>query len=1731
MENFLQDYDGTLRNLQLNKTFCPEIRDPSEKMIVECNWMPPPNTHNPDPIPSVPPDINSRLDNLEKRDLLRSNLHEKIKMKSSIRANRLYEPKVDISFDGQDWTPNIDGTWSFPDVETDTILDERIESFADTFLHNNLVVNKCLQPSIMPTVPFSAAQCDSGANANVTNDLSLLTNIQWISPVECESAKKNASMTVTAIGEYVCVSKEVSITINMYYSPESHGTIISPNAINRQYNSFYKGWEKSVDRDRLQGQLRFVAREGYEDMFFPLYSENDLWYHSDLSVDKTLNHLSSDGLRVNHLSDAAKFELWHQRLAHIGSGTLGIMHKSADGVPPLRGNAFYKCPSCMAGKLCTKNPRRSPNLGSTTSNKPCSDPSENPSNEWEGLKLDESEDEFQEYMDELHLPQAQPGMHFHADFGFARGSAFRMKTESGKTITSIDGKNSYCLIVDRATRYIWVYVGDSKEPPVEAVRLILQKFGSKNTHRTFRTDQDRGLNKSALFRQMLVEEKFAIELTGTDSSAQNSRAERPHRDLGQMMRCMLHSANVGPEYWSFALLHAVWIKNRIPHSSLKMSPFEAFTGKRPNLSNARIFGSRVYARKPGRSPAKLDNHTSEGTFLCFTATQKNVFYIDDSTGAVKTGQHVMFDEAHMTVPAGRAPLAAQALQRLGYYVKESWIDTELKSEYNSSVNNILQVVKLTETAVEPSRATPHSIGYDLHLDIDNVTIPAGGTKLLPTGIAAKAPDGTYLRLAAKSGLTIKKNVTPVAGVIDPDYTGCITIVMNNFGTEDQTFSIGDKIAQLIVEKASTPTIQLVSSLPKTKRGADGFGSTDFITVDDFRNQKLFGMDPEPVKKKGPPDKGIFHKGISDRIQEKIARQPCAAAAASFVVDVEDLIYSDDTEQVTTITDLSDISPLSNLKVCAIDQVTNDLHLAFDKPYDIGLTSSPFDNQTHRQVDIFGNDPFLGMNLEICPNFGLPKLSTCKLSTPCARLPKWRSQLKGAYVTCINDIPVSSLDEIRNEISKLRTAKMTNVKIGFATILKQSMHPQLGIPQVYQDQMNVIGKHLWEIQNDPEWHQKVEQALPLLEAIQKETIEFSPGDKEQLLDLLRINSIKKQRKLTRKILQAQDDWSDWQESEFKQLDQYEEQSTFGEPQAKPPGANLLSLIWCYLIKDDGRKKARCVCNGAKNMRGSVTLAETYASLLDQNGSRVFWAATAINNFITVGADAANAFAEAPAPVAPLYVYADEQYRAWHKQKHPQRKIIHPGTVMRVKKALQGHPESPRLWAQLIDKIIQDLNLRPCKHEPNLYYSDNYMNTGKRVLFLRQVDDFAVSCQDRQTAQDVISQINGKMTIEVKELGTIDRFNGIDVDQTRDYIKLYNATYIKKIMRNHPWLLDDEFPPATFPLPMKSDSLFARKIEEADPLSPDEQLRLETELGFTYRQAVGELIYALVTCRPDISFACIKLSQYSAAPARCHYSALKDVFRYLKATINDGIYYWRKEPRMDLPMKPIPNCKSDENYDESNVNTRKQTSNSTLFGAVDSDHAGDVTHRKSVTGIVLKLAGGVVLYKTAFQATVAHSSTESEFTAAADAAKYILYLRTLLEEIGLSQHDATVLYEDNQGALLMANAQKPTKRTRHMDIKTFALQDWVKRDLLCLQRINTGDNYADAMTKSLGRTLFYRHMNFIMGRIVPEYAYKRDHTFKRFYDKNLYSLKFNKFLSWEGIKRRSRIGLNGLSQMAC
>ena len=465
-------------------------------------------------------------------------------------------------------------------------------------------------------------------------------------------------------------------------------------------------------------------------------------------------------------------------------------------------------------------------------------------------------------------------------------------------------------------------------------------------------------------------------------------------------------------------------------------------------------------------------------------------------------------------------------------------------------------------------------------------------------------------------------------------------------------------------------------------------------------------------------------------------------------------------------------------------------------------------------------------------------------------------------------------------------------------------------------------------------------------------------------------------------------------------------------------------------------------------------------------------------IVRGADASNAFAEAAPPKIPLYVRIDQPFREWWRIKG--RGEIPANYVFPVHRALQGHPEAPRSWATKIDTILRTkLHLKPTTHEPCLHYGKH---KGEEILFLRQVDDFAVGCKNDKICKEIIALIDKEMTIDIKDLGIITRFNGLDVHQSKYYTKISNATYIQKIINEHPDMFTN-YLPHRVPIPVPDDKSFISTLEKAIPPSTEEEQRqLQLQMKFNYRQAIGELIFAMVTCRPDISSPLIKLSQYATNPAQEHYEAVIKIFHYLKSTINKGIYYWRPGANDYFDTSPLPQP-TKQTHQPPHV---KDDAPNTLTGMVDSDWAGDTSHRKSVSGIVLKLAGGTIFYKTKYQDTIALPSTEAEFAAACEAGKSILYVRSILNELNLPQHEATVLHIDNNGALLMGNAQQPTRQTKHVDIKKFALLDWVEHDMMIMKRIKTSDNGADGMTKSLGRQLHYRHFDYIMGYHKPNYT---------------------------------------------
>ncbi len=132
------------------------------------------------------------------------------------------------------------------------------------------------------------------------------------------------------------------------------------------------------------------------------------------------------------------------------------------------------------------------------------------------------------------------------------------------------------------------------------------------------------------------------------------------------------------------------------------------------------------------------------------------------------------------------------------------------------------------------------------------------------------------------------------------------------------------------------------------------------------------------------------------------------------------------------------------------------------------------------------------------------------------------------------------------------------------------------------------------------------------------------------------------------------------------------------------------------------------------------------------------------------------------------------------------------------------------------------------------------------------------------------------------------------------------------------------------------------------------------------------------------------------------------------------------------------------------------------------------------------GGTIAYKTQFQPTVAGSSTKAKYMLTYFTGKMILFVGSVLWDLDIPQKAAILLYEDNNACTAMENAQKPTPRTRHIDIKYFLLSEWVERDLMWLERIDTSINLADHFAKSLQPALFHRHADFILGHIPPAYS---------------------------------------------
>ena len=195
--------------------------------------------------------------------------------------------------------------------------------------------------------------------------------------------------------------------------------------------------------------------------------------------------------------------------------------------------------------------------------------------------------------------------------------------------------------------------------------MFLQLHGNRTPQRRWiRTDGEGALAKSSTFRTELLHKfGYLVELTATDSSSQNALAERPHRTFGIMVRCMLYAARLPVIFWADAYVYANYIYDRLYHTSIGTTPYEAWTGKAPTLVHMRTFGAHVIVKRSGPRPTKADPHYYDGYFLRFAATEKNIVYWDCKTKREKLARHCTVDEFHFGSKT-RPPFAQKVIDRV-----------------------------------------------------------------------------------------------------------------------------------------------------------------------------------------------------------------------------------------------------------------------------------------------------------------------------------------------------------------------------------------------------------------------------------------------------------------------------------------------------------------------------------------------------------------------------------------------------------------------------------------------------------------------------------------------------------------------------------------------------------------------------------------------------------------------------------------------------------------------------------------------------------------------------------------------------------------------------------------------------------------------------------------------------------------------------------------------------------
>ena len=363
---------------------------------------------------------------------------------------------------------------------------------------------------------------------------------------------------------------------------------------------------------------------------------------------------------------------------------------------------------------------------------------------------------------------------------------------------------------------------------------------------------------------------------------------------------------------------------------------------------------------------------------------------------------------------------------------------------------------------------------------------------------------------------------------------------------------------------------------------------------------------------------------------------------------------------------------------------------------------------------------------------------------------------------------------------------------------------------------------------------------------------------------------------------------------------------------------------------------------------------------------------------------------------------------------------PDYVFKLNKALYGLKQSARIWYYTLKEIlITKLGFKSLISENSIF-----INKELNIIISLYVDDLAIIGPNLNNIKSFIKELT--KYFKLKDLGLIKDYLGVEIDYdlNKGILKLNQTKYLTKVLER--FNISNKNPKYT---PLKANI----------KLVPNKEQVKEAEIKW-FQAAIGCLLYLAMATRPDIAYSVILLARFASNPSLEHKNAVNNVFNYLSKTIDLGIIYTKDD----------------------NINY--------ISGYCDADYAGDLSSAKSTSGYLFYLAKGPITWKSKLQTIIAQSTTEAEYIAINIAAKEAVYIRALLEELGLYKQNKLPLYTDNNGALLLANNPIFHERTKHIAVKYHYIRDLINKGILDLIYIPTKEQKADGLTKPLDKIKF-------------------------------------------------------------